>query len=154
MLFGLSCEQTPAEILAAAAYSLRRSSNAKSLCSVVSPNSSKILAATPADFDPDGFLSSSPPTPARQSSLCGVISGCVRPADIPAPPPYVALFDAIIAQRGDGSVVLPFPIWREAFINDADLESAQKAYDVLNPHPGKTFSDKISLKINPSLQFT
>jgi hypothetical protein len=50
MLFGLSCEQTPAENLAAAAYSLRRSSNAKSLCSVVSPNSSKILAATPGGF--------------------------------------------------------------------------------------------------------
>jgi hypothetical protein len=71
MPFGLSCEQPPAEILAAAAYSLRGSSNAKSLCSVVAPNSSKILAATPADFDPDGFLSSSPTTPARQSSLCG-----------------------------------------------------------------------------------
>jgi hypothetical protein len=50
MLFGLSCAQPPAEILAEAAYSLRRSSNAKSLCSVVSPNSSKILAATPGGF--------------------------------------------------------------------------------------------------------
>jgi hypothetical protein len=77
-VFGLSCEQPPAEILAAAAYSLRRSSNAKSLCSVVAPNSSKILAATPADFDPDGFRSSSPTTPARQSSRFGVISGCMR----------------------------------------------------------------------------
>ena len=65
------------------------------------------------------------------------------------PPPYVALFDQIAAQRGDGSVVLPFPIWREAFINDADAELAQKAYDVLNPHPLNTFSDKISLKTNP-----
>ena len=53
------------------------------------------------------------------------------------------------AQRGDGSVVLPFPIWREAFINDADLETAKRAYDILNPHPVKTFSDKISLKTNP-----
>ena len=42
-----------------------------------------------------------------------------------------------------------FPIWREAFINDADLETAQHAYDVLNPHPVKTFTDKISLKTNP-----
>ena len=39
------------------------------------------------------------------------------------PPPYVALFEAVAAQRGDNSVVLPFPIWREAFINDADLET-------------------------------
>jgi pimeloyl-ACP methyl ester carboxylesterase len=66
------------------------------------------------------------------------------------PPPYVALFDQISAQRGDGSVVLPFPIWREAFINDADLETAQKAYDILNPHPVKTFTEKIVLKTNPA----
>jgi len=51
------------------------------------------------------------------------------------PPPFVALFDAIAAQRGDSSVVLPFPIWRDAFINDADLATAQKAYDILN-RPG------------------
>ena len=66
------------------------------------------------------------------------------------PPPYVALFDAVAAQRGDSTVVLPFPIWREAFINDVDAETAQKAYDILNPHPVKTFSDKISLKTNPA----
>lgn len=66
------------------------------------------------------------------------------------PPPYVALFDQIAAQRGDGTVVLPFPIWREAFINDADLDTAQKAYNILNAHPLKTFSDKISLKANPA----
>jgi len=65
------------------------------------------------------------------------------------PPHYVSLFDSIAAQRGDGSVVLPFPIWREAFINDADLDTAQRAYDVLNPHPVKTFTDKISFKTNP-----
>jgi hypothetical protein len=66
------------------------------------------------------------------------------------PPHYVDLFDSIAAQRGDGSVVLPFPIWREAFINDVDLETAQRAYDVLNPHPFKTLTDKISLKANPA----
>ena len=66
------------------------------------------------------------------------------------PPQYVGLFETMAAERGDGSVVLPFPIWREAFINDADLATAQKAYDVLNPHPLKTFTDKISLKINPA----
>jgi pimeloyl-ACP methyl ester carboxylesterase len=66
------------------------------------------------------------------------------------PPHYPALFDAIAAERGDGSVVLPFPIWRDAFINDADLETAQRAYDILNPHPLKTFSDKIALRTNPA----
>jgi pimeloyl-ACP methyl ester carboxylesterase len=66
------------------------------------------------------------------------------------PPIYLGLFDAIAAERGDGSVVLPFPIWREAFINDADLSTAQRTYDILNPHPLKTFSDKIALKTNPA----
>ena len=66
------------------------------------------------------------------------------------PPPFVALFDQVAAQRGDNSVVLPFPVWREAFINDADAATAKKVYDILNPHPYKTFTDKISLKINPA----
>ena len=66
------------------------------------------------------------------------------------PPPYVELFEAIAAERGDGSVVLPFPIWREAFINDADLDTAQRTYGVLNPHPLRTLKDRISLTANPA----
>jgi pimeloyl-ACP methyl ester carboxylesterase len=65
------------------------------------------------------------------------------------PPQYVELFESIASERGDESVVLPFPIWREAFINDADFETAQRAFSVLNPHPIKTIKDKISLKTNP-----
>ena len=60
------------------------------------------------------------------------------------PPVYVGLFDQIAAQN-QGAVVLPFPIWREAFINDADLALAQSAYDQLNPHPYKTFTDKAQM---------
>ncbi|PTW99128.1 alpha/beta fold hydrolase [Pararhodobacter aggregans] len=66
------------------------------------------------------------------------------------PPHYVALFDAVSQASPDNSVVLPFPIWREAFINDADLATAQAAYDVLNPHPYATFTDKIRLSKNPA----
>ena len=65
------------------------------------------------------------------------------------PPQYVELFESIAIERGDGSVVLPFPIWREAFMNDADLETAQRAFNVLNPHPINTLRDKISLKTDP-----
>lgn len=64
------------------------------------------------------------------------------------PPHYVGLFEQLEAE--DGSVVLPFPIWRDGFINDADAEMAQKAYDVLNPHPNATFKDKIKLSKNPA----
>jgi len=65
------------------------------------------------------------------------------------PPQYVELFETIAIERGDDSVVLPFPIWREAFINDADIETAQRAFNALNPHPIKTLRDKISLRVNP-----
>jgi len=63
---------------------------------------------------------------------------------------YVDLFAANAAERGDGSVVLPFAVWREAFLNDADLDTAERTYRLLNPHPFKTLTDKILLKTNPS----
>lgn len=60
------------------------------------------------------------------------------------PPHYVTLFDALSAQH-DGAVMLPFEIWRDAFINDADIALARSSYDKLNPHPYRTFTDKITL---------
>jgi pimeloyl-ACP methyl ester carboxylesterase len=60
------------------------------------------------------------------------------------PAHYVSMFDAIAAGN-EGAVMLPFEVWREAFINDADLTLAQSAYAQLNPHPYKTFTDKIRL---------
>lgn len=61
------------------------------------------------------------------------------------PPHYVQLFESIASSSG-GAVTLPFPIWREAFINDADLDLATSAYQRLNPHPNKTFADKLPMK--------
>jgi len=46
--------------------------------------------------------------------------------------------------------MLPFRVWRETLINDVDLETAQCAYKLLNAHPLKTLTEKISLKINPA----
>jgi pimeloyl-ACP methyl ester carboxylesterase len=65
-------------------------------------------------------------------------------------PHVVAAIEAFAAERNDGSVVLPFPFFREAFINDGDLETAQKAYNLLNPQPMQTFRDKIRLATNPA----
>ena len=40
------------------------------------------------------------------------------------------LFDrAVAAAPDDGTVMLPYPIWREAFINDADEALAKSSYD-------------------------
>lgn len=61
------------------------------------------------------------------------------------PPHYVELFDSI-AVANNNAVMLPFPVWREAFINDADLALAKSSYAKLNPHPYRTFTDPINLK--------
>ena len=61
------------------------------------------------------------------------------------PPHYKGLFDAVAAANKN-AVMLPFEIWRDAFINDADLELAKSAFAKLNPHPYKTFTDKAVLK--------
>lgn len=61
------------------------------------------------------------------------------------PPHYVTMFDAVAAAH-DGAVMLPFEIWREAFINDADLALARASFEKLNPHPYRTFTDPIRLQ--------
>ncbi len=64
------------------------------------------------------------------------------------PPHYVEMFKSLV--QPDGSVSLPFNVWREAFINDASLELAQSAYAKLNPHPWKTFTEPVRLSRNPA----
>ncbi|MBB3178204.1 alpha/beta hydrolase [Variovorax sp. Sphag1AA] len=61
------------------------------------------------------------------------------------PPHYVTLFDAVAEANGN-AVTLPFEVWREAFINDADLALAKSSYGKLNPHPYRTFTEKIQLR--------
>jgi pimeloyl-ACP methyl ester carboxylesterase len=59
-----------------------------------------------------------------------------------APAHYVGMFDAI-ASANNGAVMLPFEVWREAFINDADFALAQSSYQALNPHAYKTFTEPL-----------
>ncbi len=62
------------------------------------------------------------------------------------PPHHVALFDRLAKESSDGTVSLPFPIWREAFINDADLDLAKSSYAQLSPEPSQPTKDKLDLK--------
>jgi len=62
------------------------------------------------------------------------------------PPHYVALFEGMAAANGN-AVVLPYPIWRDAFINDADAALAERSYALLNPHPYRTFTEPASLPV-------
>ncbi len=61
------------------------------------------------------------------------------------PPHYKALF-VEMAKSNNNAVTFPFPIFREAFINDADLVAAETAYAKLNLQPFNTFAEPISLK--------
>ena len=64
------------------------------------------------------------------------------------PAHYSANFEPLV--EADGGMMLPFAIWREAFINDASLELAQQAYARLNRHPWKSFIDPIELSRDPA----
>lgn len=61
------------------------------------------------------------------------------------PPHYRELFAQLAAASGDNTVMLPFPIWRDAFIQDADLALAESAYALLSPEPYAPFTAKLGL---------
>jgi pimeloyl-ACP methyl ester carboxylesterase len=65
------------------------------------------------------------------------------------PSELIEAFRVAAAERDDGGVLVPFPIWREALINDVDLSTAQRTYDVLNPHPLKTLQIRSRLAPTP-----
>jgi pimeloyl-ACP methyl ester carboxylesterase len=68
------------------------------------------------------------------------------------PPAHAALYDQLSAETPDKSVMIPFPIWRESFVNDADLEMAKWTYSQLSPEPYQPCTDKLDLKKFYSLQ--
>ena len=62
------------------------------------------------------------------------------------PPHYRALFEQLAATSPDNTVMLPFPIWREAFMNDADLDLASACYNRLSPEPYQQIIEPLDLK--------
>jgi len=64
------------------------------------------------------------------------------------PPHYQALFPALAGDTGE--VLFPFPILREAFINDGTAEQAKALFDSLNPQPFNTMNDRIKLSKSPA----
>lgn len=61
------------------------------------------------------------------------------------PPHYRALFQQLAEASDDNTVTMPFPIWRENFIQDADLELATRTYGMLSSEPFQPFVDKLPL---------
>lgn len=62
------------------------------------------------------------------------------------PPDQAALLEELAKDSSDATVTLPFRLWREAFINDADLELAKSAYAQLSPEPAQPTKEKLDLK--------
>ncbi|MGY2046592.1 alpha/beta fold hydrolase [Methylobacterium sp. JK268] len=64
------------------------------------------------------------------------------------PPHYREMFVGM--GEATGEVLFPFPVLREAFINDGTHEQAQALFASLNPQPFRTFSDPIRLTRDPA----
>jgi hypothetical protein len=59
---------------------------------------------------------------------------------------YRALFEQLAEASPDNSVMLPFSIWREAFINDADLDVARASYEQFSPEPYQQMTEPLDLR--------
>ncbi|MEJ8279508.1 alpha/beta fold hydrolase [Pseudonocardia spirodelae] len=59
------------------------------------------------------------------------------------PPPYQELFAAQAAASGNNSVVLPFEVWQQAFMNDADEPVQRLVHELLVPHPMQYFTETV-----------
>ena len=68
------------------------------------------------------------------------------------PPPIQDLFHQMAEESEGDGIMLPFPLWREGFINDADIELAQSAYEQLSPTPFQPFVDELNMEAFYSLE--
>lgn len=62
------------------------------------------------------------------------------------PPFFRPALEANAAERGDGGTLLPFEVWRDGFMNDADFETAKRTHEHLRPQPHRTFVEPMDLK--------
>jgi pimeloyl-ACP methyl ester carboxylesterase len=62
------------------------------------------------------------------------------------PPHFRELFAGLAAGSDDNTVTLPYPVWRDAFINDADEALAQSSYELLSSEPYRCFTDHLDLE--------
>ena len=62
------------------------------------------------------------------------------------PPHFQTLLDELVRESNDRTIVMPFEVWREGFLNDADLELARSSYAQLSPEPYQPLIDKLEMK--------
>jgi pimeloyl-ACP methyl ester carboxylesterase len=51
----------------------------------------------------------------------------------------------LVSESADNTVPMPFEVWREKFMNDADIETARWAHDQLSPAPFQQFLEPLDL---------
>lgn len=62
------------------------------------------------------------------------------------PPDYRALFEHLAAQTPDRAFLLPWEVWRAAFMQDSGEDAARLAYSLTTPQPMGTFEAKLDQK--------
>ncbi|MFD2614831.1 alpha/beta hydrolase [Paenibacillus gansuensis] len=68
------------------------------------------------------------------------------------PAPVQQSFAKLAEDSKDGTIMLPFPLFREAFANTASLEEAKAMYANISPEPAGPLVQKLNLKKFYSLQ--
>jgi pimeloyl-ACP methyl ester carboxylesterase len=63
-----------------------------------------------------------------------------------APPEHAALFEQLARESSDRSITIPFPMWRESFVNDGDPEMAKWTYTQLSAPPYQACADELDWK--------
>ncbi|MFF2483767.1 alpha/beta fold hydrolase [Paenibacillus sp. NPDC058071] len=67
------------------------------------------------------------------------------------PPQTRQGFEQLRASSNDDTIMLPFPLFRDLFVNTATLEVASDMYAVITPEPAKPLFEKLDLKAFYSL---
>lgn len=62
------------------------------------------------------------------------------------PAPLMQLFDSLLKASGNNTIMLPFPVFRDVFVNTATLEQAQAFYNKVLPEPAGPIYEKLDLK--------
>ena len=62
------------------------------------------------------------------------------------PADYVALFNSLAAESSDNSMLIPWEIWRDNFMQDAPESAARAIWEQLSPEPNRVNVDRLDLK--------
>ncbi|MFJ5789449.1 alpha/beta fold hydrolase [Lysinibacillus sp. NPDC093197] len=62
------------------------------------------------------------------------------------PPQMRQGFEQLRIASNDDTIMLPFPLFRDSFVNTATLQEAKRMYAVITPEPAKPLFEKLDLK--------